>query len=96
MVTHDRVYLSLAVVISCSYHSGSSSINAFRRRSEGLNSADSLTFALSGFEDYGAYWRSNYETIEEDPEFHYTREDLMHDVRSIYKEVDYFIGRMND
>ncbi|XP_037552775.1 angiotensin-converting enzyme 2 [Nematolebias whitei] len=42
---------------------------------------------LNGYEDYGAYWRSNYETIEEDAQFKYTRQQLMDDVRSIYKEI---------
>ncbi|XP_061596730.1 angiotensin-converting enzyme 2 [Cololabis saira] len=42
---------------------------------------------LNGFEDYGAYWRYNYETVEEDPELKYTREQLMQDVRSIYKQI---------
>ncbi|XP_017295385.1 angiotensin-converting enzyme 2 [Kryptolebias marmoratus] len=42
---------------------------------------------LNGFEDYGAYWRYNYETIEEDVQFKYTRDQLMGDVRSIYKEI---------
>ncbi|KAM4592837.1 angiotensin-converting enzyme 2 [Odontesthes bonariensis] len=42
---------------------------------------------LNGFEDYGAYWRYNYETIEEDPQFKYTRHQLMEDVRSIYKQI---------
>ncbi|XP_047437247.1 angiotensin-converting enzyme 2 [Mugil cephalus] len=42
---------------------------------------------LNGFEDYGAYWRYNYETIGEDGEFKYTRDDLMNDVRSIYKQI---------
>ncbi|CAF99822.1 unnamed protein product [Tetraodon nigroviridis] len=42
---------------------------------------------LNGFEDYGAYWRYNYETIEEDPQFLYTRDELMKDVRSAYKEI---------
>ncbi|KAG8001285.1 Angiotensin-converting enzyme 2 [Nibea albiflora] len=42
---------------------------------------------LNGFEDYGAYWRYNYETIEEDPQFKYTRDELMEDVRSVYKEI---------
>lgn len=42
---------------------------------------------LNGFEDYGAYWRYNYETLEEDPEYSYTRNDLMNDVRSLYKEI---------
>lgn len=55
---------------------------------EGLYSADSSWFTPAGFEDYGAYWRYNYETIEEDPEFRYTRDDLMHDVRNVYKKVE--------
>ncbi|KAK2853827.1 hypothetical protein Q5P01_006488 [Channa striata] len=42
---------------------------------------------LNGFKDYGAYWRSNYETIEEDNQFKYTGDQLMEDVRSIYKEI---------
>uniref|UniRef100_A0A8C2WBB9 Angiotensin-converting enzyme n=1 Tax=Cyclopterus lumpus TaxID=8103 RepID=A0A8C2WBB9_CYCLU len=42
---------------------------------------------LNGFEDYGAYWRSNYETIEEEAQFKYTRDQLMEDVRSVYKEI---------
>lgn len=46
-----------------------------------------LCFSGSGFEDYGAYWRYNYETIEDDPEFKYTRQQLMDDVRSVYKQV---------
>ncbi|XP_069553989.1 angiotensin-converting enzyme 2 [Brachyistius frenatus] len=42
---------------------------------------------LNGFEDYGAYWRYNYETIEDDVQYKYTRHQLMEDVRSIYKEI---------
>ncbi|XP_033972614.1 angiotensin-converting enzyme 2 [Trematomus bernacchii] len=42
---------------------------------------------LNGFEDYGSYWRYNYETIEEDPKYKYTRDQLMGDVRSVYKEI---------
>ncbi|XP_072236951.1 angiotensin-converting enzyme 2 [Leuresthes tenuis] len=42
---------------------------------------------LNGFEDYGAYWRYNYETTEEDPQFKYTTHQLMEDVRSIYKQI---------
>ncbi|XP_044048369.1 angiotensin-converting enzyme 2 [Siniperca chuatsi] len=42
---------------------------------------------LNGFEDYGAYWRYNYETIEEDILYKYTRDQLMEDVRSIYREI---------
>lgn len=41
----------------------------------------------AGFEDYGAYWRYNYETLDEDVPYKYTRKQLMEDVRSIYKEV---------
>lgn len=47
----------------------------------------SLTHTFTGFEDYGAYWRYNYETIENDAQFKYTRDELMQDVRSIYKQV---------
>lgn len=74
------------------FHSIPSGRDDLRRRPEGLQAADPLTFTLAGFEDYGAYWRYNYETIEEDPEFRYTRDELMNDVRSAYKEVDSFIG----
>ncbi|XP_070818844.1 angiotensin-converting enzyme 2 [Chaetodon trifascialis] len=42
---------------------------------------------LNGFEDYGAYWRYNYETLEDDARYKYTRNQLMEDVRSIYKEI---------
>uniref|UniRef100_A0A667X0J3 Angiotensin-converting enzyme n=1 Tax=Myripristis murdjan TaxID=586833 RepID=A0A667X0J3_9TELE len=42
---------------------------------------------LNGFSDYGAYWRYNYETIEEDPLYKYSRDQLMEDVRSIYKQI---------
>ncbi|CAK6970800.1 angiotensin-converting enzyme 2 [Scomber scombrus] len=42
---------------------------------------------LNEFEDYGAYWRYNYETIEDDTQFKYTRDELMEDVRSVYKEI---------
>ncbi|KAI3376947.1 hypothetical protein L3Q82_000183 [Scortum barcoo] len=42
---------------------------------------------LNGFEDYGAYWRYNYETIEDDVLYKYTRNQLMDDVRAIYKEI---------
>ncbi|KAM8895228.1 angiotensin-converting enzyme 2 isoform 2-T2 [Spinachia spinachia] len=42
---------------------------------------------LNGFEDYGAYWRYNYETVEEDARYKYTRDQLMEDVRSVYKEI---------
>ncbi|XP_014895313.1 angiotensin-converting enzyme 2 [Poecilia latipinna] len=42
---------------------------------------------LNGFQDYGAYWRYNYETLDEDVPYKYTRDQLMEDVRSIYKEI---------
>nr|XP_057944737.1 angiotensin-converting enzyme 2 [Doryrhamphus excisus] len=42
---------------------------------------------LNGFEDYGAYWRYNYETVEEESPYNYTRDQLMEDVRSIYKQI---------
>ncbi|CAJ1049466.1 angiotensin-converting enzyme 2 [Xyrichtys novacula] len=42
---------------------------------------------LNHFADYGAYWRYNYETIEEDPQFKYTRDQLMEDVRAVYKQI---------
>lgn len=41
----------------------------------------------AGFEDYGAYWRYNYETLEDDIMYHYTGDELMEDVRVIYKQV---------
>uniref|UniRef100_A0A4W5PH88 Angiotensin-converting enzyme n=1 Tax=Hucho hucho TaxID=62062 RepID=A0A4W5PH88_9TELE len=41
---------------------------------------------LNGYEDYGDYWRSNYETIDDSP-YNYARGQLMTDVRRIYKEV---------
>ncbi|XP_070690202.1 angiotensin-converting enzyme 2 [Pempheris klunzingeri] len=42
---------------------------------------------LNGFQDYGAYWRYNYETIEEDPQLKYTGDQLMKDVDSIYNQI---------
>ncbi|CAL8350954.1 unnamed protein product [Merluccius merluccius] len=42
---------------------------------------------LNGFEDYGAYWRYNYETVGEEPPFDYKRDDLMRDVRDIYQQI---------
>ncbi|CAB1327497.1 unnamed protein product [Coregonus sp. 'balchen'] len=41
---------------------------------------------LNGYEDYGDYWRSNYETIDDSP-YNYPRGQLMTDVRRIYKEI---------
>lgn len=55
------------------------------------DASSSLIHTLAGFEDYGAYWRYNYETIEEEEEFKYTRDQLMEDVRSVYKEVRQWI-----
>jgi len=42
---------------------------------------------LNGFEDYGAYWRYNYETLEEDTKYKYTRDDLLADSRAIYEQI---------
>ncbi|XP_057703156.1 angiotensin-converting enzyme 2 [Corythoichthys intestinalis] len=42
---------------------------------------------LNNFEDYGAYWRYNYETIDEESPYNYNRHQLMEDVRSIYKQI---------
>lgn len=42
---------------------------------------------INGFADYGAYWRYNYETIEEHAPFKYTRDELMDDVDAIYEEI---------
>uniref|UniRef100_A0A8P4KR95 Angiotensin-converting enzyme n=1 Tax=Dicentrarchus labrax TaxID=13489 RepID=A0A8P4KR95_DICLA len=41
----------------------------------------------SKLNDYGAYWRYNYETIEDDIQYKYTRDELMEDVRSTYKQI---------
>uniref|UniRef100_A0A7N6BLD0 Angiotensin-converting enzyme n=1 Tax=Anabas testudineus TaxID=64144 RepID=A0A7N6BLD0_ANATE len=53
---------------------------------------------LNGFEDYGAYWRNNYETIEEDAQFKYTRDQLMQDwicilrfILPLYKELHAYV-----
>ncbi|KAA8595870.1 hypothetical protein FQN60_011161 [Etheostoma spectabile] len=46
---------------------------------------------LNGFEDYGAYWRYNYETIEEDVQYKYTRDDLMKDILPLYKELHAYV-----
>jgi len=42
---------------------------------------------LNGFKDYGAYWRYNYETIEEEFPFSYSRDQLIEDVRKIYRQT---------
>lgn len=42
---------------------------------------------LNNFEDYGAYWRYNYETLDEDIKYKYSRDDLMEDVRNIYQQI---------
>ncbi|XP_062845892.1 angiotensin-converting enzyme 2 [Trichomycterus rosablanca] len=41
---------------------------------------------LNNYQDYGDYWRANYETIDES-KYSYTRDELMTDVRRIYKEI---------
>ncbi|XP_030627971.1 angiotensin-converting enzyme 2 [Chanos chanos] len=41
---------------------------------------------LNGYADYGDYWRGNYETVDE-PQYAYTRDDVMKDVRRIYQEI---------
>uniref|UniRef100_A0A8C7K1K3 Angiotensin-converting enzyme n=1 Tax=Oncorhynchus kisutch TaxID=8019 RepID=A0A8C7K1K3_ONCKI len=41
---------------------------------------------LNDYEDYGDYWRSNYETTDDSP-YNYARGQLMTDVRRIYKEI---------
>lgn len=76
------------------FHSVFSGRDDLWRTCEDLQSAHPLTFTLAGFEDYGAYWRYNYETIEEDPQFRYTRDELMNDVRAAYNEVDSFMGQI--
>ncbi|KAG7482030.1 angiotensin-converting enzyme 2 [Solea senegalensis] len=42
---------------------------------------------LNGFKDYGEYWRSNYETMEEDSKYKYTPDQLMEDSKSIYLQI---------
>ncbi|XP_056415226.1 angiotensin-converting enzyme 2 isoform X2 [Hyla sarda] len=42
---------------------------------------------LNGYEDYGDYWRGNYETLTSDPKYKYTRDDLMEDVERTFNEV---------
>lgn len=51
----------------------------------------SASLTCTGFQDYGAYWRYNYETIEDDTQFQYSRDQLMEDVRSVYKQVPEWI-----
>uniref|UniRef100_A0A672M8L1 Angiotensin-converting enzyme n=1 Tax=Sinocyclocheilus grahami TaxID=75366 RepID=A0A672M8L1_SINGR len=41
---------------------------------------------LNNYEDHGDYWRGDYETIDE-PEYSYSRDQVMEDVRRIYKEI---------
>ncbi|KAG9339507.1 hypothetical protein JZ751_023649, partial [Albula glossodonta] len=42
---------------------------------------------LNGYADYGDYWRANYATIGEEGKYHYTSDELMKDVRQIYREI---------
>uniref|UniRef100_A0A671P0S0 Angiotensin-converting enzyme n=1 Tax=Sinocyclocheilus anshuiensis TaxID=1608454 RepID=A0A671P0S0_9TELE len=41
---------------------------------------------LNNYEDHGDYWRGDYETIDE-PEYSYSRDQVMEDARRIYKEI---------
>ncbi|RXM32683.1 Angiotensin-converting enzyme 2 [Acipenser ruthenus] len=41
---------------------------------------------LNKYKDYGDYWRGNYETLDKDFPYAYTRDQLMEDVRDLYKE----------
>ncbi|XP_073421359.1 angiotensin-converting enzyme 2 [Dendrobates tinctorius] len=42
---------------------------------------------LNGYEDYGDYWRGNYETLTDDIKYKYSREDLMNDVEDTFKQI---------
>ncbi|XP_069801979.1 angiotensin-converting enzyme 2 [Dendropsophus ebraccatus] len=42
---------------------------------------------LNGYNDYGDYWRGNYETLTEDSKYKYTRDDLMKDVEKTFQEI---------
>ncbi|KAK1167798.1 angiotensin-converting enzyme 2-like [Acipenser oxyrinchus oxyrinchus] len=42
---------------------------------------------LNKYKDYGDYWRGNYETLDKDFPYAYTRDQLMEDVRDLYKET---------
>ncbi|XP_041066850.1 angiotensin-converting enzyme 2 [Carcharodon carcharias] len=41
---------------------------------------------MNGYEDYGDYWRGNYET-DDDEEYAYSRKDLLRDVKSLFGEI---------
>ncbi|CAJ0959493.1 unnamed protein product [Ranitomeya imitator] len=42
---------------------------------------------LNGYEDYGDYWRGNYETLTDDTKYQYSRGDLMNDVEETFKQI---------
>ncbi|XP_041115054.1 angiotensin-converting enzyme 2 [Polyodon spathula] len=42
---------------------------------------------MNKYKDYGDYWRGNYETQDKDFPYAYTRDQLMQDVRDLYKET---------
>nr|DBA34374.1 TPA: hypothetical protein GDO54_001937 [Pyxicephalus adspersus] len=41
---------------------------------------------LNGYQDYGDYWRGNYETLATD-RYKYSRDDLMRDVNSTFEQI---------
>uniref|UniRef100_A0A8K9UYL2 Angiotensin-converting enzyme n=1 Tax=Oncorhynchus mykiss TaxID=8022 RepID=A0A8K9UYL2_ONCMY len=45
---------------------------------------------LNDYEDYGDYWRSNYETIDDSP-YNYARGQLMTDILPLYKELHAYV-----
>ncbi|XP_044139656.1 angiotensin-converting enzyme 2 [Bufo gargarizans] len=42
---------------------------------------------MNGYQDYGDYWRGNYETLTDDIKYKYSREDLMNDVNKTFYEI---------
>ncbi|KAK6486886.1 angiotensin-converting enzyme 2 [Huso huso] len=42
---------------------------------------------INKYKDYGDYWRGNYETLDKDFPYAYTGDQLMEDVRDLYKET---------
>ncbi|XP_071994551.1 angiotensin-converting enzyme 2 [Engystomops pustulosus] len=42
---------------------------------------------LNGYDDYGDYWRGNYETLTSDSTYIYTREDVIIDVNRTFEEI---------
>ncbi|KAG8590676.1 hypothetical protein GDO81_006840 [Engystomops pustulosus] len=42
---------------------------------------------LNGYDDYGDYWRGNYETLTSDSPYIYTREDVIIDVNRTFEEI---------